>query len=200
MKSIRDLLRDADPLGYELPRSQTDRIRRRQAILDTRTSAAPIESRRNALVAIAAVAVAAAVTGTRYWSRATDLIAAVRFEVHLAETSPGAGLQEAEISGTDRKIYLHEETVVSNADIAEAHIVAGNSPDAIGVALTFTPGGSAKMAGATQSHIGRPMAVLIDGRVVMAPTVRSVMSTNAVITGTFSKAEADRIVTGIIGR
>lgn len=200
MKSIPELLRDADPLGYEPPRSQTDRIRRRQAILETRPSAAPIRSRRSALVAIAAVAVGAAATGTRYWTRATDLVAAVRFEVRLAETTPGPGLREAEISGADRKIYLHEETVVSNADIAEARIVTGNPPDSIGIALTFTPGGSAKMAGATHDHLGRPMAILIDGRVVMAPTVRAVTSTQAVITGTFTKAEADRIVGGIIGR
>jgi hypothetical protein len=55
------------------------------------------------------------------WSRvAVDVVAAVRFEVHLAEESQSSGLREAIIAGTSRRIYLSPETVVTNSDIAQA--------------------------------------------------------------------------------
>ena len=41
------------------------------------------------------------------------------------------------------------------------------------------------------------MAILIDGEVVMAPTVRVPIGASAVISGDFSKAEAERIINGI---
>lgn len=200
MKRIADVLREADPLAEEVPPTEAERAIRRQAILNAQPRPSRGVSRRTALTAIAAVAIVGVATGTRYWSQATDLIAAVRFEVHLAELEPAPGLRKATVAGNGRTIYLHDESVVTNADVAEAHIAPGNPPDGIGIALTFTPGGSAKMARATEGHIGRPMAIMIDGEVVMAPTVRSVTSTDAVITGNYTRAEADRIVAGIIGR
>jgi preprotein translocase subunit SecD len=67
-------------------------------------------------------------------------------------------------------------------------------------ALFDNADGAAKMLRASQSHIGRPLAILIDGEVVMAPVVRSPIRTSAVITGSFTRAEAERIVAGIPGR
>ena len=56
------------------------------------------------------------------------------------------------------------------------------------------------MRRATANHLGKPLAVLIDGEVVMAPTLRSPVSDSALISGDFSQAEAERIVNGIGGR
>jgi preprotein translocase subunit SecD len=53
------------------------------------------------------------------------------------------------------------------------------------------------MRRATAMHLGRPVAILIDGRVVMAPLVRSPVSESAVITGDFTRAEAERIADGM---
>ena len=201
MKDIPDLLRDADPLLHEPPRGAAERQAARRAVLASPPHARRAPSRRTAIVAVASFAAAGAAAGWSFWSRAmADVIAAVRFEGRLAETSPAPGLREATVAGTDRTIYLHDDVVVTNGDIAAAHAVPGNTPETFWVALTLTPGGSAKMAGASGGHIGRPMAILLDGHVVMAPTVRSVMSGEAVITGDFTKTEVDRIVAGIIGR
>ena len=54
-----------------------------------------------------------------------------------------------------------------------------------------------KMRQATANHVGRPMAILIDGVVVMAPVLRVRISTSAVISGDLTQAEAERIVNGI---
>lgn len=57
--------------------------------------------------------------------------------------------------------------------------------------------GAEKMQAATAKHIGKPMAVLLDGQVIMAPVVRSPISTSAVITGNFTRSEAEKVVNGI---
>ena len=138
---------------------------------------------------------------SHYWFRAaSDVVAAVRFEVRLAEENTATGLQEVIIPGTNRKIYLHEESVVTNSDIAEARVIEENGGTKYNVDVEFNADGAAKMSRATQGHIGRPVAILIDGEVVMAPTVRSAISTSANINGDFTKVEVDRIVAGIVGR
>jgi preprotein translocase subunit SecD len=53
------------------------------------------------------------------------------------------------------------------------------------------------MRQATATHVGRPVAILIDGAVVMAPVVRSPINDTAVITGHFTQAEAERMAKGI---
>ena len=154
-----------------------------------------------ALATIVALAIIGIALSSLYWSRiVVDAVAAVRFEVRLAEESPAPGLREAAILGTGRKTYLHAEPVVANSDIVEAHVVQGNSASTFGVSLTFNAEGAARMLRATQGHIGRPLAILIDGEVAAAPVVRSPITTSAIISGNFERTEAERIVGGILGR
>src|SRR5213075_2253155 len=94
-------------------------------------------------------------------------------------------------------IYLHEEVVVTNADVERSAVVQGNRPSQFGIAVHFTEAGARKMRDATANHVGRPVAILIDGDVVMAPTLRDPVGAEAVISGDYSQAEAERIVNGI---
>jgi preprotein translocase subunit SecD len=200
MKTVTEQLKDADPLGYEPVRSaQARRTSRRNLILALPAEVLKPSSRRRVLIA-AAITIAGVAAGAGYWARgAVDVVAAVRFEARLAEENPGDGLREVVVSGS-RKIYLHEDAVVTNSDIAGARLVAGDAPTSFSVAVTFTAGGAQKMSRASASHVGKPLAILLDGEVVMAPVIRSPMSSSAVITGTFTRAEAERIVAGIIGK
>ena len=117
--------------------------------------------------------------------------------MRLAEEQPAAGLREARVSGSDRVIYLHEEVVVTNADIERCTLVADPDGPRFNVGVRFNAAGAEKMRKATEAHFGKPMAVLIDGEVVMAPVVRSAITSSAVISGNYSRAEAERIVNGI---
>ena len=65
------------------------------------------------------------------------------------------------------------------------------------VSVTFTPAGARKMQAATEGNIGKRMAILIDGVVVSAPVVNSVLSESAVVEGHLTRQEAERIVAGI---
>jgi hypothetical protein len=201
MKTLTEMLREADPLAYEPHRSVQQRRMSRQTVLHASHAAGDVPQRHISLAAIVALAIVGIALSSLYWSRtAVDAVAAVRFEVRLAEENPAPGLRETAIPGTDRKTYLHPEPVVTNIDIGEAHVVQGASASMFGVSVTFTAEGAARMFGATQSHIGRPLAILVDGEVVATPVVRSPITTAATISGNFEQAEAERIVGGILGR
>lgn len=123
----------------------------------------------------------------------------MKFELRLAETAPAKGLKEAVVEGTTRKVYLHKEAVVTGRDIAEARPTSDSAgKDAIGI--TFTKAGGEKIAKATGAHKGKPLAIVVNGKVISAPVIRAKISTKAVISGEFSKKEIKRIVKLIQGK
>ena len=124
------------------------------------------------------------------------LLAAVRLEIRLAEERPAPGLVVAATPGSQRLIYLHQEVVLGNDDIGQSWVVDDGSGK-YGVGLEFLPDGAGRLRQATARHIGRPIAVLVDGRVVLAPVVRSAIDQSAIITGDFTRAEAERIAEGV---
>ena len=202
MKAVKEILRDHDPLRHEpLPGDrERDRIRRtvieatsRVTTVSTTYSRAPLA----ALAVVALILIGVLVVGARTGPRGSATVyAAVRFEVRLAEERTGAGLREARVSA-DRVVYLHEEIVVTNADIERSAVAQGSGPSRFSVGVRFNAAGAEKMRQATANHVGRPMAILIDGEVVAAPVLRSAVSDSALISGDFSRAEAERIVNGI---
>jgi hypothetical protein len=203
MKTVRELLRDTDPIRHEPDRLAEERDRLRQAVVGAAADvSAPLSiwfhPRIALLATVTLVIVAIMAVGWQIWSRGgASLQAAVRFEVRLAEDAATAGLREARISGSNRVVYLHRDIIVTNGDIAQSRVVAGDGASRFGVGVDFNPAGSEKMRRATANHIGRPLAVLIDGEVVTAPVLRSPISTSAVISGDYTRAEAERIADGI---
>jgi len=203
MKNLNTLLKEADPIRLEGTASFDDLDQRRQAILAEASVAgtAGKEGRRPRLVLLT-MAVLTVIAATFLSSNLRLLFigevhAAVKFEVRLAEDRPLPGLHEVKVSGSDRSVYLHSDVVITNGDISRADLVQGGDPSQFNVSVEFTAAGGQKMRSATEKHIGKPLAILLDGQVVMAPTIRSPISSSAVITGKFTKAEAERIVSGL---
>lgn len=119
-----------------------------------------------------------------------------RVEFRCAENQPAEGLTEAIVTGTDRKVYLHENTEATNQHIENIRVVRdGRGKPA--VEITFTKDGAETRARVTGRHKGKPIAVVVDGRVISAPTVRARLSKKALITGNFTIEEAERIVGAI---
>ncbi|HTW60140.1 MAG TPA: hypothetical protein VMD99_18600 [Terriglobales bacterium] len=204
MKSITELLRDADPLANESRTYSEQRDYRRKIILAaasrTRDRAvAEPTSRITLLVTLGFVVVVVLFLAERMWSPLVSNVyaAPVRFEVKLAEEKPAAGLLEAKVSGTDRSVYLHPEAIVTNSNISRAYIIQVDHSSKYSVGVEFNPSGTEKIGAATARHIGKPVAVLLDGQVVMAPIIRAQIGESAVITGDFSRTEAEKIVKGI---
>jgi preprotein translocase subunit SecD len=126
--------------------------------------------------------------------------AVTAFEMRLAETQPAAGLVEAEVPDSSTKVYLYREAIVTNADVVEARVISGITSVNFNVAVTFNSAGAAKMARATASHIDKPVAILINGRVIAAPIVRSQITDQAVISGDFDNSQASAIAAGLTRR
>lgn len=203
MKNIKELLKDADPLRHEPTWPSSDRKFRRQAILaaasGARAPASPGSRSRLAVFATAVLMViATSFLGGLVWSLfISDLQAAIRFEVRLAEDKPAPGLHEAKVSGSARSVYLHDEIIVTNSDIAGARVVRVGGASQYGISIDFNAAGAEKMRAATGNHIGKPVAILLDGRVIMDPVLRTPIKASAEITGNFTRTQAERIVRGI---
>jgi preprotein translocase subunit SecD len=132
------------------------------------------------------------------WSHSDSLAqAAVRFEVRLAENQPAAGLITARVGNSDRTVYLHPDVVVTNGDIDRSSVIPGNTPGHFWVDVRLNAAGAEKMRQATMNHIGRPVAILIDGDVVALPTLKSPIGGAAVISGDFTGTDAERIANGM---
>ena len=202
MTMFRDILRDADPVRHEPHRLDQERERVRRTVVAAAMDA-PAPSfgwfrRPIALLATVALIVGLAVVGSRIGSQGSaTLQAAVRFEVRLAEVQPAEGLREARVAGPDRTIYLHPEVIVSNGDISQSSVVQGDGPARFGIGVRFNAAGAEKMRRATANHVGRPVAILIDGEVATAPILKAPISASAVISGDYTKADAERIANGI---
>jgi hypothetical protein len=197
--SLGRLLQDADPVRREAPPLDAERERLRLTILRNASVTPSTRSMRARLAFVAAVGIAVVSMGAlgQIWMHGTTpVLAAVQFEVRLAEEKPVPGLVVAQVPDSGRLIYLHPEIVVSNDDIAQSW-VSQESPDGYSVAVQFLPSGAERMRQATANHVGRLVAILINGNVVIAPVVRSPIGDSAVITGHYTRAEAERIANGM---
>ena len=123
----------------------------------------------------------------------------VTVEFRLAEIVSGEGLTEMSIPGSFEKFYLHDEVLVSNADIAWA--MPGSWQGRPVVELTLTETGREKFAQLTADNVGKRMGIVVDGKLVIVPMIQAPMlDGKAVIDGNFSEQETNRIAAGIISK
>ena len=186
MKTLSELLRNADPLESEMRRPEA-RALTRSIVMDgpqphffeTRA----ISRRRFAVAAV--LAAASIATGVIAWQHVSiDAVAAMRFE--------------ARIEGTG-EVILDTHDILT-AEAASLHDVGpgGATKSSYGISLTFTQEGAEKMRRATEAHIGDRLELRIDDAVIMAPTIRDVISSSAMLTGDYTRAEAERIAEGLL--
>ena len=112
----------------------------------------------------------------------------------------GARFVRSDGGGIGEKIYLHPEAVITNADVTVTHVISGDRPGTFNVGIMFSADGSAKMQKATQAHLNKPLAILVNGHLVSAPTLRSQIRGSAVVTGDFTNAEASALAASLNGQ
>jgi len=116
-------------------------------------------------------------------------------ELRLVGSGPGPGLSEMRDLGPSQPVYARNIPVITNADIAHAR--ATRYADAPAVALAFTKSGANTLCDVTSANIGKPMGVLVDGKLDNVATIRERLTCGppgrALITGNFSHDEAKRI-------
>ena len=204
MTKISDVLTAADPLRREQRPTEAERGRVRHTVVAaaSRGTARSERSHRPILVPVLVTLamIGMIVAASSMWPRNASLAqAAVRFEVRLAEDQPAPGLRAARVGSSNRTIYLHPEIVVTNDDVERSSVIGGDVPSHFWIDVRLNAAGAEKMRRATASHLGKPVAILIDGDVVTSPTLKSSIGAAAVISGDYTQADAQRIAGGMRG-
>jgi len=119
--------------------------------------------------------------------------ATAKVEFRRAESKPGKGLEEAIVEGNKDKVYLHQNADLTNQDIDSAFVEKFESLNQYLINVMFTKEGSKKMTKLSKEHLHKPLAILIDGKVISAPIISSELSNSCVIAGYLKKEEAERI-------
>ncbi len=121
----------------------------------------------------------------------------VTIEFRLAETEPAEGLTEMIFHRTEETFYLHDEVLISNADIASASATMWEQRPVVD--LRFTEAGTQKLAKLTTENVKKRVGMLVDGTLASAPVINApILEGRAIIDGDFSEKEARRIAAGIV--
>jgi len=129
-----------------------------------------------------------------------------KIEFRVAERQAGDGLQAVPLersNGTQTLVYLHPEASLTADDVATVSVApstetkADGSPLSYSLEITFTEEGGKKMAKLTEENNGKLLAILIDGKVVSSAKIQSVISEKALITGNFTKEQAEQLAKAI---
>lgn len=115
------------------------------------------------------------------------VMAAIEFR--LAQTEPGPGLKPIEKDG--QTYYLQPKVIISTADIASAE--QGFDPlwGQPTVSLVLNDAGRDRLAAFTETHIGKILAITVDGELLTAPVIQTAIPDGRLqITGVQSLTEA----------
>ena len=103
---------------------------------------------------------------------------AARLEIRLAENAFTPGLVEAVQRGSGQRVYLHAMALATTADISSVRVI-DNGNSIFSIEVTFSRPAAARMASGTGAHLGRPLAIVLDGQVISVATVRAQISDTA---------------------
>lgn len=102
-------------------------------------------------------------------------------EIRAASNSAIAGWQQMPAPG-GRTVWVSPTAALTSADIARGEPrTAANGERAVGVVFTDT--GARKMAQLSAAQTNQHIALLLDGKVVWVPIVRSTIEKEAVLSG-----------------
>src|SRR5690606_38710628 len=89
-------------------------------------------------------------------------------------------------------------TVLDAVQVIDAQATLNEISGAWDILLTFSPEHGAILSEYTAANVGTTMGILIDGRVLSAPTIQAQIGEQALISGNFTESEA-RELAAVIG-
>ena len=121
----------------------------------------------------------------------------IKFEFRLASYQKVEGW---DIGLGPGPVWISPEVALTNRDVARAYPEPDRTdPSKLGVGILLTEEGALKMARLNKSHIGKNLAVILDGRAVSVfPIEKEFTSGRALIPGNFTEEEARSIAKGIM--
>lgn len=100
-----------------------------------------------------------------------------------------AVVQKNDEAGKRELLHVLHKVLIDQTGLESAEV----STDNLGrpqITIRFNANGAKHLAEATRNNINKRMAIIVDGKLYSAPTIKSEISESAVITGSFSKEEA----------
>lgn len=93
------------------------------------------------------------------------------FELREASSHQKNGFIEITVEDSNRKLYVSEYVLLDAADVLSASLKNSEIGSPM-IEIIFTESGQSKLSEATAALIGKPMAIVIDDKLVSAPIVR----------------------------
>ena len=110
----------------------------------------------------------------------------VVLELRLATATPRDGATPVAVHGAQpHTIYLSPVVEFTNADVVRTRVVIRKSEDGSSsvAEVHLSRDAAARMAQLTRDHQDEMMAILLDGKLVKAPTIRSVITDRFTVSG-----------------
>ena len=99
---------------------------------------------------------------------------------------------------TAKTLYVQKKVLLDQTDLKSASVITNQPAGKPWIQITFTDAGAKRFAKVTRQNIGKQLAIIIDGRLYSAPTIRSeIRGGRAEITGNFSEPEAQDLAAKI---
>ena len=120
-----------------------------------------------------------------------DLSMSAQEAIDRGRTPPGSVLLPSD--GDDGQFYVVEKRVMVSGELLDSAQASFDQNNRPAVSFTLNATGAKRFGRVTGANIGRPFAIILDGKVVSAPTIQSQIFGSGQITGTFSVAETNEL-------
>lgn len=97
-------------------------------------------------------------------------------------------------TGETEKLYLlQKNSIVTGADLATANVTYDDNQEPA-VAFRFNPSGAQRFGKVTQENVNKRFAILLDGKVISAPVIKTaILGGSGIISGRFSQEAAKQL-------
>lgn len=120
-------------------------------------------------------------------------------EFRLAEDSETPGWQKMELPGSSKPIFVAPDASINGSQIDKVSFYKDpNGKPSIG--LTLTDDGAKAMKETTSRNFNKKLAIVLDGKVVSAPTIVTTITKEMQITGNFDEDDLLRFFHAIVLR
>jgi len=115
-----------------------------------------------------------------------------------AKADPMTVVQPAVDAKAAETLYVQKKVLLDQTDLKSASVITNQPAGKLRIDITFTDAGAKRFAKVTHQNIGKRLAIIIDGRLYSAPTIRSeIRDGKAQIDGNFSEVEVQDLAAKI---
>ncbi|MFO0916231.1 MAG: hypothetical protein U0795_24950 [Pirellulales bacterium] len=120
-------------------------------------------------------------------------------EFRLAEDTESPGWQKLALPGSDQPIFVAAEASLNGSHIERVSFYKDRSGNP-SIGLVLTDDGAKVMEATTSRNLNKKLAIVLDGKVLIAPTIRTTITKEVEITGLFGEEDLLKLFRAIVLR